>query len=155
MGLKGKYASTYDETVHSNGLVTVAERNSKPMASKTGRLDSKRRLIAAHTLAILLPPPLAVALGWMFLDEFHPVLALSVAAGVAAFGAISAENLGDAIITGVIISLISVIALFFLPLNPLWQQVWVSAWTGLCGGRIILGTYNEFFHHKEYGNVQE
>ena len=77
----------------------------------------------------------------------------SVLQGAAAFGAMSAENLGDAIVLTVIISLISTILLFFLPLSPLWQQVWVSAWTGLCGARIILGTYNEFFHHKEYGNV--
>ncbi len=70
-------------------------------------------------------------------------IAMGVSLPAALLGA-AGDNLGDAIIFTIIVVAITTVAFGFLPIPPVWKQVWLAFCAGGCTSKLGMGAYADF-----------
>ncbi len=101
--------------------------------------------VIACVIAAVLAVAVSTALCTWVVGSVNLWLVMGVAIGAGLLGSLTSEQLGDAIMFTIIAGIVTVGALAFLPIPVIWKQVWLSGFAGMCAGKLVLGTYGEFF----------
>ncbi len=100
----------------------------------------------AIVLMFVVVGAIAVSLGLskLVVGAINWWIAIGVSLPAALLGA-AGDNLGDAIIFTIIVAAITTIAFGFLPIPPVWRQVWLAFCGGRCTSKLGMGAYTDFF----------
>ncbi len=100
----------------------------------------------AIVLMFVVVGAIAVSLGLskLVVGAINWWIAIGVSLPAALLGA-AGDNLGDAIIFTIIVTAITTIAFVFLPIPPVWRQVWLAFCGAGCTSKLGMGAYTDFF----------
>ncbi|HJN53401.1 MAG: hypothetical protein QGI68_13705 [Pseudomonadales bacterium] len=79
---------------------------------------------------------------------FSPIAIVSVVVVGATIAGIGGDNLGDAIITSMVMVVLSAIVFYWLPIEGVWTQAIFSALVGMISGKLSLAIYSELKHDR-------
>lgn len=81
--------------------------------------------------------------------------AVVIVALVSAVVGTGSEGVGDAIVFGVIVAVVTAAGIFFIPLAPFWTETWLAFCGGVTTSKLVWGAYAEFIRPTpEFGSSE-